>query len=146
MAKRAEADVFARGWVESCLRIVRQAALALEAALGGKDMVPADPVRHGADDARIELDLGEIIVRRIIKPDRSTSLVVTNADGTLAGVFTHGDFVRAFQNNAAIGDQPVRSYMTARPISISADALAAVAGFDVDFGFVDEFHGVTSWG
>jgi AAA domain len=54
---------------------------ALEAALGGKDAVPQDPVRHGADEASIEVDLGDIIVRRVIRPDRTTSLVVTNKDG-----------------------------------------------------------------
>ncbi|WP_353265843.1 AAA family ATPase [Gemmatimonas sp.] len=54
---------------------------ALECALAGKDAVPADPVRHGADEAEIVVDLGDIIVRRVIRPDRTTSLEVKNADG-----------------------------------------------------------------
>jgi arabinose-5-phosphate isomerase len=56
---------------------------------------------------------------------RSGAAVVTNADGTLAGVFTHGDFVRAFQRDNAISDRPVRDLMTPRPVSIRADKLAA---------------------
>ncbi|MBL9132754.1 MAG: KpsF/GutQ family sugar-phosphate isomerase [Verrucomicrobiaceae bacterium] len=56
---------------------------------------------------------------------RSGAAVVENADGTLAGVFTHGDFVRAFQRDNAISDRPVRDLMTPRPVSIRADKLAA---------------------
>ena len=54
---------------------------ALEAALGGKGAVPADPVKHGADESRIVADFGDLIVRLVIKPDRTTQLVVTNAEG-----------------------------------------------------------------
>jgi arabinose-5-phosphate isomerase len=43
----------------------------------------------------------------------------------LAGVFTHGDFVRAFQTDHAISELPVSQFMTHQPISIRADKLAA---------------------
>jgi arabinose-5-phosphate isomerase len=56
---------------------------------------------------------------------RSGAAVVTNADGMLAGVFTHGDFVRAFQKDNAIAEKPVREFMTPRPVSIQAGKLAA---------------------
>jgi arabinose-5-phosphate isomerase len=56
---------------------------------------------------------------------RSGAAVVSNPDGTLAGVFTHGDFVRAFQKDNSIADKAVREYMTPRPISIQAGKLAA---------------------
>ena len=56
---------------------------------------------------------------------RSGAAVVTNVDGTLAGVFTHGDFVRAFQKDNAISEKPVREFMTPRPVSIQAGKLAA---------------------
>lgn len=56
---------------------------------------------------------------------RSGAAVVTNADDTLAGVFTHGDFVRAFQKDNAIAEKPVREFMTPRPVSIQAGKLAA---------------------
>lgn len=55
---------------------------------------------------------------------RSGAAIVTNADGTLAGVFTHGDFVRAYQNDQLVGQHPVSGYMTRKPISITADRLA----------------------
>jgi len=56
---------------------------------------------------------------------RSGAAVVVMPDGTLAGVFTHGDFVRAFQKDHAISDLPVSDFMTCHPISIQADKLAA---------------------
>lgn len=56
---------------------------------------------------------------------RSGAAVVSNADGTLAGVFTHGDFVRAFQKDNAISEKSVREFMTPRPVSIQAGKLAA---------------------
>lgn len=53
---------------------------ALAAALGGGRRIPPDPVRHGADKAeiRVEIDGGALLVRRVIKPDGKTELVVTH--------------------------------------------------------------------
>lgn len=58
---------------------------------------------------------------------RSGACVVVNADGSLAGVFTHGDFARAYQADAACGDKPVSTVMTVNPIYVEADKLAIVA-------------------
>jgi len=55
---------------------------------------------------------------------RSGAAVVVQADGKLAGVFTHGDFVRAFQKDANIANRQVVDFMTSKPISISANKLA----------------------
>lgn len=55
---------------------------------------------------------------------RSGAAVVIDVQGKLAGVFTHGDFVRAFQTDANIGDIEVSGFMTVKPISIQADKLA----------------------
>lgn len=54
---------------------------AIFAALGGKGALPDDPVRHGEERARIQLDLGELIVTLKITPDAETTLTVTAADG-----------------------------------------------------------------
>jgi arabinose-5-phosphate isomerase len=58
---------------------------------------------------------------------RSGACLVLDPAGRLAGIFTHGDFARAFQQDAAIGDQAVDLFMTADPISVHAEALAAEA-------------------
>ncbi|MBL9116749.1 MAG: KpsF/GutQ family sugar-phosphate isomerase [Verrucomicrobiaceae bacterium] len=56
---------------------------------------------------------------------RSGAAIVVDDSGHLAGVFTHGDFVRAFQKDQAIADKPVDGFMTRKPFSIHADKLAA---------------------
>ncbi len=56
---------------------------------------------------------------------RSGAAIVAHPDGTLAGVFTHGDFVRAFQQDNTIAEKPVSDYMTPKPVSIEAAKLAA---------------------
>ena len=69
---------------------------------------------------------------------RAGAAVVIDDAGALAGVFTHGDFVRAFQADAAIATKPVRDYMTVRPISISADKLAAEVLATLEHARVDD--------
>jgi arabinose-5-phosphate isomerase len=56
---------------------------------------------------------------------RSGAAIAVAPDGGLAGVFTHGDFVRAFQKDQAIADQAVSAFMTQKPVHIHADKLAA---------------------
>lgn len=53
-------------------------------ALAGKRAMAADPVRHGAPlaDVRVEIDGGELVIRRKVKPDGEPSVEVTGADGT----------------------------------------------------------------
>ena len=54
------------------------------AALGGKEAIPAQPVRKGEKRAEVMLDLGDRIVKLKIKPDRSTVLSVETKDGMQA--------------------------------------------------------------
>ena len=58
---------------------------------------------------------------------KSGAAIILNPDQSLAGIFTHGDFARSFQNNASIGTQTVAEMMTANPITISSQSLAAEA-------------------
>ena len=69
---------------------------------------------------------------------RAGAAIATNPDGTLAGVFTHGDFVRAFQKDAAIADRPVSDYMTRKPIHISAHKLAAEVLATLEHARIDD--------
>lgn len=55
---------------------------------------------------------------------RAGAAVAVEEDGTLAGIFTHGDFARHFQHDAQLGDRPVRDYMTRAPVTIGGDRLA----------------------
>ena len=58
---------------------------------------------------------------------RSGACVITKEDGSLAGIFTHGDFARSFQEDTAIGQEKVSRFMTVNPITLNADSLAAEA-------------------
>ncbi|MDB6137394.1 MAG: KpsF/GutQ family protein [Verrucomicrobiaceae bacterium] len=69
---------------------------------------------------------------------RAGAAIVTDAAGKLAGVFTHGDFVRAFQKDSAIAEKPVREFMTVRPIHISAGKLAAEVLATLEHARVDD--------
>jgi arabinose-5-phosphate isomerase len=58
---------------------------------------------------------------------RAGACVVVEPDGKLAGIFTHGDFARCYQQDPMVGDKPVASFMTRSPISVDADSLAVEA-------------------
>jgi len=55
---------------------------------------------------------------------RAGAALLLNADGTLAGIFTHGDFGRHFEKVPDLLERPVCEFMTARPITIPNDKLA----------------------
>jgi len=58
---------------------------------------------------------------------RSGACIIATESGTLAGIFTHGDFARSFQENPDIGKSPITEFMTTNPITLQQDALAAEA-------------------
>lgn len=85
----------------------------------------SDVMRKGDQLATISPETTVREALQAMTKARSGAAVVAHADGTLAGVFTHGDFVRAFQQDNAIADHAVREFMTPRPVSIQAGKLAA---------------------
>ncbi len=58
---------------------------------------------------------------------RSGACILTNEDGTLAGIFTHGDFARTFQAHPDCGSLPVKDFMTVSPVFVQAEQLAIAA-------------------
>jgi len=58
---------------------------------------------------------------------RGGATLVLSEDGSLEGIFTHGDFARAYQIDPAVGSQKVADVMTAAPVSVEDDRLAAEA-------------------
>jgi arabinose-5-phosphate isomerase len=55
---------------------------------------------------------------------RAGACLILDADGGLAGIFTHGDFARSFRIDPLLGGKPVAALMTRRPVTVRADALA----------------------
>lgn len=58
---------------------------------------------------------------------RAGACVLVNPDGSLAGVFTHGDFARAYQKDTEVGSRPVEELMTRNPIFVEAEKHAVAA-------------------
>lgn len=58
---------------------------------------------------------------------RTGACIVLSENQQLAGVFTHGDFARAYAKNHSIGASPIKEHMTEKPITVYANALAAEA-------------------
>ena len=58
---------------------------------------------------------------------RAGACVLSKKDGTLAGIFTHGDFVRAYSKDPLIGLQKVSDLMTVNPIFVRDTDLASQA-------------------
>ncbi len=55
---------------------------------------------------------------------RAGACLILNPDGSLAGIFTHGDFARSFRNDPLLGEKPVAGLMTRKPVTVRADSLA----------------------
>ncbi len=84
-------------------------------------MRPRDDVALVSPETKVEQALSAMTTHR------AGAAIVEDSHGDLAGIFTHGDFVRAFQRSANIGGQPVKGFMTAGPVSINAGKLATEA-------------------
>ncbi len=87
----------------------------------------ADIMRTGDRFATVPPDATVRDAIAAMSAARAGACVVTRPDGALAGIFTHGDFARAYQNDHAIGNRPVRHFMTPDPVCVPASHLAAEA-------------------
>lgn len=94
-------------------RLGRTLLLRVEQIMRGRDLMavvrPETPVRE---------------TLRAMAKARTGCAVIEHADGTLAGVFTHGDFGRQFDRNPDFLDCPVGDVMTRGPVTIGAGQLA----------------------
>ena len=58
---------------------------------------------------------------------RAGACLILGETGKLAGIFTHGDFARGYEKDAAIGALPIADLMTRNPICLTEDSLAVEA-------------------
>lgn len=56
---------------------------------------------------------------------RSGAAIITDSDGKLLGIFTHGDLARRFPSHPDLANLPIGDFMTPNPITIRTDRLAA---------------------
>ena len=84
-----------------------------------------DIMRGGEESAVVKATDPVIEVLKILTAKRSGAALVVEGSGRLAGIFTHGDFARRFPSDPMIGTRSVGEVMTAHPVTINADKLAA---------------------
>ena len=88
----------------------------------------SDIMRKGADLVLVARDAPVVSVIERMTAARAGAVVVTHDDGTLAGIFTQGDFARSFQDDEkGIGRREVGDLMTADPIHLREDRLVGEA-------------------
>lgn len=94
--------------------------------LGRTLLLKVTEIMRGRD--RIAIVAPDAAIRTVLHAmarQRAGSAVVTHADGTLAGIFTHGDFGRHFETVPDLLEKPVGDYMTRKPVTVAGDKLAA---------------------
>ena len=69
---------------------------------------------------------------------RAGACIITNEDGSMAGIFTHGDFARAFQQNPSIGKLSVSHFMSADPVTLQSESRAVEAVTTIGSNQVDD--------
>ncbi|MEM6915561.1 MAG: CBS domain-containing protein, partial [Verrucomicrobiota bacterium] len=83
-----------------------------------------DIMRKGEDLVRVNRDLPVSQAISEMTKARAGAVVIEDEEGILSGIFTQGDFVRAFESgNPSIGSTPVGDHMTSDPIHVKSDQL-----------------------
>jgi len=75
---------------------------------------------------------------------RAGAMIVINAQGLLAGIFTDGDLRRRLRQSANVLDMPMAQVMTANPKCVDAEALASEALAVMNKHRIDELPVVDS--
>ena len=83
-----------------------------------------DVMRTGDALAQVAETATVLDTVRAMSRARSGAACVVTRTGKLAGIFTHGDFARTYQQDEGIGRRPVREVMTRRPITVRDNRLA----------------------
>ncbi len=84
----------------------------------------SDVMRAGDRVARVTENALILDALRAMTAAKSGAVIVESSQGTLAGIFTQGDFVRAFQQHSDISTLPVSQFMSRNPITIGGEQLA----------------------
>lgn len=97
-------------------------------SLGRALLVKVDDIMRRGDSLAMlhELATVEEAIGAMSK-SRAGACVLVDDLGDLAGVFTHGDFARAFEQHESIRGRKVNEFMTKQPVTVDASSLAAEA-------------------
>jgi arabinose-5-phosphate isomerase len=84
----------------------------------------SDIMRSEARMPKVVPETSVLDVLRSMNRHRAGIAVVVDQEGKLAGIFAHGDFVRAFESSPEMVSEPVGKYMIKHPITIRDSRLA----------------------
>lgn len=87
----------------------------------------ADIMRTNGDLAIVNEDAVINDALTEMNKTRAGACIIVDGNGYLAGILTHGDFVRSYQSDVYIGQKGVSTLMTRTPITVKASALAVEA-------------------
>ena len=85
----------------------------------------SDIMRSGDQAAIVGRTTPVVEVLKELTARRAGAALVVDESERLLGIFTHGDFARRFPSDPRIGTREVGEVMTANPVTIRADKLAA---------------------
>jgi len=97
-----------------------------------------DIMRSGERLALVRPDDSIAKALEAMRASKAGAVIATDDAGGLAGIFTHGDFVRGYQQHRDIADHAVRDHMTPSPVAISDDRLAAEVVREFEKNPIDE--------
>ena len=93
--------------------------------LGRALLLRVRDIMRGAEQmARVTPEMPVRAVLAEMSRCRAGAAVAVAADGTLAGIFTHGDFARHYQSDPALGERAVGEFLTRTPITVGSEKLA----------------------
>ncbi len=87
----------------------------------------ADIMRKGEQFPAVDSSATVLDAVQAMNKARAGACIITQRDGGLAGVFTHGDFARGYTRDPLLGGKPVADLMTQNPVTLLADCLAVEA-------------------
>lgn len=86
------------------------------------DIMRSDTILPTVPETALVLD-ALIAMNRV----RAGACLILTDGGSLAGIFTHGDFARGYQLDPRLGEKRIADLMTRNPITVQADSLAVEA-------------------
>lgn len=84
----------------------------------------SDIMRTAGGLPMVSLDADVFAALDAMKDARAGACLILHHSGSLAGIFTHGDFARCFREDPLLGGKPVEGFMTRNPITVRSEALA----------------------
>ena len=100
------------------------------------------------DDEMPTVDVSARVIDAVnaMNLSRAGACVILDGDSKVAGIFTHGDFARAYEEDSGLGSRLVVEFMTKDPITVSEDSLAVEAVKQVGEKRIDDIVVVNAEG